>query len=48
MMSRNSELGSAKTSKKDEFYTSLYDIEIEMKNYKNFCYDVTRCQALTY
>ena len=38
-MSRNSELGSAKTSKKDEFYTSLYDIEIEMKNYKNFFKD---------
>lgn len=38
-MSRNTELGSAKTSKKDEFYTSLYDIEIEMKNYKNFFKD---------
>ncbi len=33
-MSRNSDLGVAKTAKKDEFYTQLTDIEKEMRYYR--------------
>ena len=33
-MPKNAELSSAKNNKKDEFYTSLSDIELEMKNYR--------------
>lgn len=33
-MARNSELGAAKTAKKDEFYTQLTDIEKEMRYYR--------------
>lgn len=33
-MARNADLGSAKTAKKDEFYTQLTDIEKEMRYYK--------------
>jgi len=33
--SKNKNLHSAKTSKKDEFYTQLSDIEKELKHYKN-------------
>lgn len=33
--SKNSNLQSAKNSKKDEFYTQLSDIERELKHYKN-------------
>jgi hypothetical protein len=33
------DLQKAKTAKKDEFYTSLQDIELEMKHYRNFFVD---------
>jgi hypothetical protein len=33
-MTRNNELGAAKTAKKDEFYTQLTDIEKEMRYYR--------------
>ncbi len=33
--SKNKNLQSAKTGKKDEFYTQLSDIEKELKNYKH-------------
>lgn len=33
-MSRSNELSTAKKDKKDEFYTTLEDIELEMKNYR--------------
>ncbi len=32
---QNKNLGKAKNSKKDEFYTQLSDIERELKHYKN-------------
>ena len=35
-MANNSNLHAAKTAKNDEFYTSLGDIEYELKNYKDF------------
>lgn len=35
MANRNKDLHSAKTSKKDEFYTQLSDIEKEVKHYKD-------------
>lgn len=34
-MSRSNELSTAKKDKKDEFYTTLEDIELEMKNYRD-------------
>jgi len=34
-MAGNSDLGKAKDAKKDEFYTQLEDIELEMKHYKH-------------
>lgn len=34
-MAGNKDLGKAKDAKKDEFYTQLEDIELEMKHYKN-------------
>ena len=33
---RKKDLQNAKESKKDEFYTQLVDIELELKNYKDF------------
>lgn len=38
-MSKNKELGKAKVDKKDEFYTSMTDIEAEMLNYMDFFKD---------
>lgn len=34
MASNNINLGAAKTAKNDEFYTQLYDIELELKHYR--------------
>ena len=34
-MAKNKDLGTAKTNKKDEFYTQLTDIEKEVRHYKN-------------
>lgn len=42
----NSDLKNAKTAKKDEFYTQLSDIELELKHYKNhFCGKVVFCNC---
>lgn len=35
-MAKNTNLHAAKTAKNDEFYTSLGDVEYELKNYKDF------------
>ena len=35
-MAKNSNLHTAKTAKRDEFYTMLTDIEKEMRYYKDF------------
>ena len=37
--SSNKNLHKARDSKKDEFYTQLCDIELEVKNYKNHFQD---------
>ena len=39
MMSKNSDLSKANKNKNDEFYTSLTDIEKEMKYYKDYFKD---------
>ena len=45
-MAGNKNLGSAKTGKKDEFYTQLVDIELELKHYrKHFAGKIVFCNC---
>ena len=41
MANKNSNLGAAKSEKKDEFYTQLTDIEKELRHYRQHFRDKT-------
>ena len=44
----SSDMKQAKANKKDEFYTTLEDIELEMKNYREYIHRYCICITYVY